>query len=132
MSVGVWEPVTGNESSLVELGLMERFAKLVEGRTDAVDMEKLEAADLADKRWVMTAGTSAWDGAKSLDSDTVIGLVRLFTLLEDQLSGWEAGKQSPVIPLVKILKERNDFNDELRKWIKSNTKNRYLPYGSAL
>ena len=45
---------------------------------------------------------------------------------------WEAGNKSPVIPLVKILKERGDFEADLRKWIKSNTKNRYLPNGSAL
>jgi hypothetical protein len=37
-----------------------------------------------------------------------------------------------VIPLVKMLKERGDFDADLRKWIKSNTKNRYLPYGSAI
>ena len=132
MSVGVWEPETSNESSLVELDLIERFVKLAEERSDVVDVQKLEAADLADKRWVITAGADAWEGAKALDSDAVICLVRLFTLLEDQLSGWEAGRHSPVIPLVKILKERDNFGGELRRWIKSNTKNRYLPHGSAL
>ena len=49
-----------------------------------------------------------------------------------QLPGWEAGKKNPVIYLVRILKDRDGFDPELRKWIKTNTDNRYLPYGSAL
>ena len=80
----------------------------------------------------MTSGPSAWEIARALDSESAISLVRLFTLVEDQVSGWEAGNKSPVIWLVKVLKERGDLEADLRKWIKSNTKNRYLPHGSAL
>ena len=80
----------------------------------------------------MTAGPTAWEAAEAKDSETIISLVRLFTLVEEQVSGWEAGSKSPVIPLVKVLRARDDFEVELRKWIKANTKNRYLPNGSAL
>ncbi|MDA9680137.1 hypothetical protein N9U06_01615, partial [Gammaproteobacteria bacterium] len=98
----------------------------------ALDEGMLDKAGVSDGNWVMTVGPAAWEGARALDSDTAISLVRLFTLVEEQISGWEAGNKSPVIPLVKILKERGDFEAGLRKWIKSNTKNRYLPYGSAI
>ena len=67
-----------------------------------------------------------------LKDDDLISLVRLFTLLERDLSGWDAGSKSPVIPLVKLLKARGSFDPALRKWIKANTSNRYLPHGSAI
>ena len=132
MSVGMWKPGGGDESRVVDVALLDRFSQLANGPSDAVDASMLDAAELAYENWVMTAGPTAWEAARALDSDTAISLVRLFTLVEDQVSGWEAGDKSPVIPLVRILKERGDFEVDLRKWIKTNTKNRYLPYGSAL
>jgi hypothetical protein len=132
MSVGVWKPGGGAESRVVDAALLGRFSQLADGLSGAMEAGMLDAAELANENWVMTAGPTAWEAAGALDSDTIISLVRLFTLLEEQVSGWDAGNKSPVIPLVKILKERGDFEAGLRKWIKSNTKNRYLPHGSAL
>ena len=132
MSVGVWKPGGDAESRVVSPVLLDRFRQLANELSGAVDAGMLDAAELANENWVMTAGPTAWEAARALDSDTAISLVRLFTLLEEQVSGWEAGNKSPVISLVKILKERGDLEADLRKWIKSNTKNRYLPHGSAL
>lgn len=136
MSVGVWDPdgSTGEsaESRSVDQELLKRFSLFAAGLSGAVDAGMLDAAELADQTWVMTVGPTAWGEAASQDSDTIISLVRLFTLVEEQVSGWEAGNKSPVIQLVKVLKARGDFEAELRKWIKANTKNRYLPHGSAL
>ena len=132
MSVGVWKPGEGAESRLVDPALLDRFSRLAEGLSGAVDAGMLDAAELASENWVMTAGPKSWEAAETLNSDTIIALVRLFTLVEEQVSGWDAGNKSPVIPLVKILKERGDFEANLRKWIKASTKNRYLPNGSAL
>lgn len=132
MSIGVWKPGGGDESRIVNPALLDRFLLLANGLSDKVDASMLVEAELANENWVMTAGPNAWEIARSLDSDTTISLVRLFTLVEEQVSGWEAGNKSPVIWLVKILKERGDLEADLRKWIKSNTKNRYLPHGSAL
>jgi hypothetical protein len=132
MSVGVWKPGEGAESRVVDPAVLDRFSLLANGLSGAVDAGMLDVAELASESWVMTAGPAAWGATGTLDSDTIISLIRLFTLVEEQVSAWEAGNKSPVIPLVKILKERGDFEAELRKWIKSNTKNRYLPNGSAL
>ena len=132
MSVGVWKPGGDAESRVVSPALLDRFLQLANGLSGAVDAGMLDAAELANENWVMTAGPTAWEAARALDSDMAISLVRLFTLVEEQVSGWEAGNKSPVISLVKILKERGDLEADLRKWIKSNTKNRYLPHGSAL
>ena len=132
MSVGVWKPGENAESRVVDPALLNRFFQLSKGLSGALDAGMLDAAEVANENWVMTVGSAAWESARALDSDTAISLVRFFTLVEEQVSGWEAGNKSPVISLVKILKERGDFEADLRKWIKANTKNRYLPYGSAI
>lgn len=132
MSVGVWKPGGDAESRVVSPALLDRFSQFANGLSGAVDPGMLDAAELTNENWVMTAVPTAWEAARSLDSDTVISLVRLFTLVEEQVSGWDGGNKSPVISLAKILKERGDLEADLRKWIKSNTKNRYLPHGSAL
>lgn len=66
-----------------------------------------------------------------LGSDELVALVRLYTLAE-RLPGWEAGPRSPVIALAAELKKRNDYPDDLTAWIKANTDNRFLPYGSLM
>ena len=70
--------------------------------------------------------------ATALSDEELIGLVRFFTLAEMQLPGWDGGKQSPVIYLVRILKQRGAFTPMLRQWVKANTDNRYLPNGALL
>jgi hypothetical protein len=132
MSVGMWKPGEDAESRVVEPALLGRFVQLAKRLSGDLDAGMLDTAELANENWVMMVGPAAWGGVRALDSDATISLIRLFTLLEEQISGWEAGNKSPVIPLVKMLKERGDFDADLRKWIKSNTKNRYLPYGSAI
>jgi hypothetical protein len=59
-------------------------------------------------------------------------LIRFFTLAERDWSGWEAGKSSPVIPLVALLKRKQQFEPDFRRWIKQHTDNRYLPNGAVL
>lgn len=58
-------------------------------------------------------------------------LIRLFTRAET-LPGWESGPRSPVIPLAAELKKRGEYPPELTRWIKANTENRFLPYGSLM
>ena len=73
-----------------------------------------------------------WKAAgDELESAQLVSLVRLFTLAES-LPGWEAGARSPVIPLAAELKRRGDYPDDLTAWIKANTDNRFLPYGSLM
>lgn len=73
-----------------------------------------------------------WNAAAAdLDSERLIALVRLYTRAE-RLPGWEAGARSPVIPLAAELKRRGDYPADLTAWIKANTDNRFLPYGSLM
>ena len=132
MSVGVWDPSKGAESKSVDAATLERFTALANEISDATGVGDLEEAGVASDSWVMSLDSKAWQLATNLSSADIEQLIRLFTLLERQVPGWDAGNKSPVIPLVKLLKARNCFSPELRKWIKANTDNRYLPYGSAL
>jgi hypothetical protein len=77
-----------------------------------------------------------WDGVIIKIKTNIRGFthgdLNAFTLAEMHFQGWEAGKQNPVVYLVRMLRARGEFSADLRKWIRANTDNRYLPYGSAL
>ncbi len=70
--------------------------------------------------------------AEPLSSAELEDLIRLFTLAEGTLPGWQAEARSPVIPLARVLRTRNAFPEPLAAWIKDNTDNRFLPYGSLM
>ena len=130
MSSGVWEP-----SGPLKIG-PEKLRQLVEIAARVVDAENLSEClppgFIKDDRQLMKQPAETWALAEALTDDELISLIRFFTLAEMQLTGWDAGKLSPVIYLVKILKNRSGLDPELRRWIKANTDNRYLPNGAAL
>ena len=77
-------------------------------------------------------GRCDWQAAaQGLEAEEIERLVRFYTLAE-ALPGWEAGAQSPVIPLARELKARDAWPDDLTAWIKAHTDNRFLPYGSLM
>jgi hypothetical protein len=86
---------------------------------------------LAGAHW-MKQQAEYWQAAAALSDEDLQRMITFFTLAEMQLSGWDAGKQSPVIYLVRMLKQRGTFTAELRQWIKANTDNRYLPNGALV
>jgi len=123
MSIGVWQP--DRPETLTQ--------EILEGLVSAAkDIDNVSEDVVQGYGFVMRLQSDAWQVAAELDSSTLASLIRFFTLAEAQFTGWEAGKTSPVIYLVKMLKQRSEFDAELRKWIKQNTDNRYLPYGAAL
>ena len=62
--------------------------------------------------------------------DELIGLIRFFTLAEVHFSHWHAEDKSPVISIAKLLRKRkNSLSKDLLIWIKSNNKNKFLPFG---
>jgi hypothetical protein len=129
MTIGTWEPA--KSSSLTVERLQELLAQ-VSGLEENTLTASLNDDFIRSNSQLMKLDAISWQVAEQLAEDDLVALVRFFTLAEMQLSGWEAGNRSPVIPLVKILKQRDQFSPELRKWIKASTDNRYLPYGSAL
>jgi hypothetical protein len=67
--------------------------------------------------------------AEPLQNDDLLHLIRFFAVAEN-LPGWAAGANSPVIPLAKILRQRGARLDKpLLQWLREVNDNRYLPYG---
>lgn len=129
MAVGVWEP--GKSISVTTEQILNLVSQV--GEIDLAELTSVGDREIiVGNAWMMKLGESAWKDAGSLPAEDLISLIRFFTVAEMQLPGWEGGKQNPVIYLVKILKSRDEFPADLRKWIRANTDNRYLPYGAAL
>ena len=127
MSIDVWEP---KKKSLISRNLLYQISDAF--RVNRLDSDFFSEDFIKDNADLMQQSQESFDIVNSFPDDVIIDLIKFFTLAEMTYSGWKAGKKSPVIYLVKILKGRAVFCDELRKWIKNNSDNRYLPYGSVL
>lgn len=126
---GVWQP---GPTVRPDTARLERFIEILRQAGDDELASVMDSEEIRANAGLMQLPRAAWQIAETFDDESLVQLVRFFTLAEMQLDGWDAGKRSPVIYLVRILKARDAFDEELRRWIKSNTDNRYLPYGSAL
>jgi len=131
MTIGVWEPAKGAAEKGLSLDDLKAYAALTDGALENL-AASLTAAQISDDGRLMRLDEAPWQVATALSDEELIGLVRFFTLAEMQLPGWDGGKQSPVIYLVRILKQRGAFTPMLRQWVKANTDNRYLPNGALL
>jgi hypothetical protein len=127
MTVGTWQP---DPAPLVlDAALLDRLAAL----SDRLDEPTLGLAPDEVQRYsaLMHRDPAEWQGAVAGRSDDdLVSMVRLFTVAEMRLPGWEAGARSPVIPLVRELRARGSYPPELTRWIRSVSDNRFLPYGS--
>ena len=122
---GTWEPVAAIS---VTQDMLQRYLAL-----DLADFEQvLTAEEVQTGARLMKLQEPAWAIASELSDAELETLIRFFTLAEMQLPGWTAGKTSPVIYLVRMLKSRGGFSSDLKRWIKSNTDNRYLPNGAVM
>lgn len=129
MTVNSFDPKSAkSEVSDAELSLLLAGAARIERDNFGFSAQQIdELATIArhpDVDWAAPA--------QRLDDAEIVALIRLFTLAEGAFSGWQAGAKSPVIPLAAALKQRGSYPDDLTRWIKNNTENRFLPYGSLM
>ena len=133
-------------ASIASLSAVHTFDPNRSARPDAVTIERiLRASNESDQpdfglsseevqkfAPLMRLETALWrEVIARLDDQSLVALVRFFTLAE-QLPGWLAGERSPVIPLMSELRARNAVPADLGSWIRSNSENRFLPWGSLL
>lgn len=135
-TVDTWDPSQNNDTdnNRITHDVLLRLAKTsINEQLDQL-LQALTDDEISAHRHLMKQHKDDWlEAAAELDQDTLTHLVRFFTLAEMQLPGWEAGSKSPVIWLCRELKKRGAFPDaELIQWIKSNTDNKFLPYGNLL
>ena len=129
MSVGTWNP----SERITELSTPV-LDELLAAATRSID-EDFGLSQTAVERLAGSANTNRadWRAAlQNLDGDQIIALMRFYTLAEGRFPAWQAGSNSPVIPLARALRARGAWPPELTAWIKRHTDNKFLPYGSLL
>ncbi|MGI9328029.1 MAG: hypothetical protein ACR2PZ_22605 [Pseudomonadales bacterium] len=129
MSVDTFDP-SALPQSLTEADLAVLLRAAEDLEATQFGLSDHEVARLG--RLVRQDGADWQLASKDLSNVDLIALIRLLVLAEGQLSGWESGAKSPVIVLAGRLKDAKAYPAELTAWIKANSENRFLPYGSLL
>ena len=123
--VGSWEPD--------EPALSDAHRKILDVAIKALDRPQLglSAEQQNSIRQAVRASAESWrDFAQEQSSAEITNWIRALTRAEMMLSGFELGARSPVIALIRLLKQRGEYPDDLTEWVKEHTDNRFLPYGS--
>ncbi len=125
MSVESWDPSIST--------LTPRHRAILMQLTEQLPLERLELNDddRSFLRPAMHLDAAAWESFVSSESDaTVIAWSKVLTLIERDFNGFELGSSSPVLAMIKVIKQRDILPVELFSWIKAHTRNRFLPYGN--
>ncbi len=133
MTVGSWTPDSDQSAPRpVDQSVLQHFVALSRNEQLQNLGAALDPATIEQQAYLMSLDAGSWNAAASpLDDDEVWHLMRFFTLAEEQLTGWQAGAQSPVIWLNKVLKQRGaGLQREQLQWIRSHSSNRFLPNGA--
>ena len=132
MALGTWDPDAEQAAASIHIDPQQLQRFIHWSSNDQLD--QLATLLAGDERQTLSGlmhlEASHWEQVAASHSDAdLLQLVRFFTVAEN-LPGWEAGETSPVIPLAKSLRQRGQKLDkDLLVWIRSQNKNRYLPYG---
>lgn len=122
-----WDPTKNSLRDVHRVILSKGAVQLASGGLCLTD------TDQAELRSVLLLGFSSWEKfVDATDVETIISWIKVLTICEQEYSGFDSGAKSPVIPLVRVLKRRNAYPSALTTWIKENSSNRFLPYGSLL
>ena len=125
--VGSWEPD--------EPALSDVHRKILDVAIKALGQPQLGlSADQQNSiRQAVRASAESWrDFAQEQSSAEITNWIRALTRAEMTLTGVELGARAPVIALVRLRKQLDEYPDDLTEWVKENTDNRFLPYGSLL
>lgn len=133
MTIESWSPTSNSSGKTVDTQLLQRFLNIA-NNNQLDDLNEVLSDEEKQQSGIMHADQAAWEKAvKMLDNDQLIALIRFFTLAEEQLSGWHAGSESPVIAINQVLKSRGHKLDrDLLMWIRQNSTNRFIPNGAIL
>ncbi len=123
------------DPTLMQTGLTPEVVAQFVAAAQSLEAPQFGLDELSIKRLGPLARSDAGDwraAVADLEDGQVVQLAKLLTLAEQQLTGWDSGAKSPVVVLVRELKARSAYPDDLTAWIKANTDNRFLPHGSLM
>lgn len=124
--VGTWDPKAAPTLGERQVELIRKACR----NLDAADLG-LTIGERGELAPLMTAAADIWsEPVDAASSNELVDWIRFLTLAEARLPGFEAGAKSPVIQIARLLRARNDYPEDLTAWIRANTDNRFLPYGS--
>ena len=131
MSLGSWDPDAAQSAAAtaIEHEQLQQFIAW-SAHEQLEDLGSLLGERSQQLAGLMQLDSAEWvSAALDLSNDDLHHLLRFFTVAENE-SGWEAGDKSPVIPLAKALRQRGErLERDFLIWIRTVSKNRYLPYG---
>lgn len=132
MSIGSWDPAADAAAHSVTIDpdtLQKLIAFSRDNQLDALD-SLIDGAQSQALAGLMKIDHDQWlAAAEAMSNDDVLHLLRFFAVAEN-LPGWEAGAESPVIPLARTLRRRGQkLEKDLLRWLREVSENRYLPYG---
>ena len=105
MSIDVWEP---KSEFVVDCDLLCQIADAF--RISRLDNEFFTEDFIKNNAQLMQQERQSYDLANDLSDNVITDLIQFFTLAEMAYTEWKSGKKSPVVYLVKILKNANiDF-----------------------
>ena len=108
-------------------------AMLARELIDLFDGEEITLGKAGELRYAILARHEGWsEGVAQFLDEELISLAKIFTLPERQYATFSAGADSPVIAIVRALKERGVWSKGLTQWVKARTDNRFLPHGSLM
>ncbi|QFT53587.1 hypothetical protein [Microbulbifer sp. THAF38] len=132
MSVGAWEPqVSGQQEENHWEFDRDQLQRLISvAISDNSLSDKLNEEDLRASQLIRLPAQQWLEESQHWNNEQLWQLIRFFTLAEMELTGWDAGAESAVIPLAKELRKRKaPLQKEQLLWIRQHSNNRYLPYG---
>ncbi|HSC76730.1 MAG TPA: hypothetical protein VLB90_10900 [Pseudomonadales bacterium] len=136
MSLGSWNPEDGSESLVYKLDPALLVACSAFAAADHwAALPAWEAESLpGNASQMMKLDATQWHPLLvHLDENTLLNLIRFFTVAEQLLPHWHGGDKSPVIWISRLLKQRGTpLSREMVLWIKGNSDNRFLPNGPIL
>lgn len=122
-----WDPTKNSLGDVHRAILSKAAVQLERGGLCLTDTDQTEL------RSVLLLASSSWEKfVATTDEETLVGWIKVLTICEQEYSGFDCGAKSPVIPLVRVLRKRNAYPNDLTIWIKSHSRNRFLPYGNLL
>ena len=128
MSIGSWEPsqsISLNQADLDQLlTLTDEQILDIQNQFDSAFFNRIKP--------LMKQKLAFWkEQVSALNDAQLTQLMKVFTLLENNVDDFACLDLSPVIWIGKILKSRKAFPEKsVIDWIKSNTDNKFLPHGS--
>lgn len=134
MSLGSWDPDADKAAASIEISVAQLQEFIGWSRNDQLNqLESLLGYRSQSLSGLMHLQSEVWHAPLAdLSDDELLHLLRFFAVAEST-PGWEAGAQSPVIPIAKTLRQRgNKLERETLLWLREVNSNRYLPYGPLL